>query len=339
MNPKPRIALTMGDPAGVGPELCVRALAAPECRDHCELLVFGQAGVLQRAALAIGVPLPAGLAICDAGAEHLPEGSAIVDCPNPEVVNALPGQVSAACGRAGYNYIETAIKFALAGEVDAVATAPIHKEALRLSGVHHPGHTEIFTALTGARRTCMMLRSDALTVSLVTTHIGYAEVPQRISADRILDVIELTAAALQRVTRRAPKLAMCGLNPHAGEHGLFGSQEEERFVEPALARAREKGIVIDGPLPPDTAFTAGSRKRYDGVVCLYHDQGHIPFKMLAFEDGVNITLGLPIVRTSVDHGTAFDIAWKGIANPTSLYKAIEAAVLLGAARKAEQLAV
>jgi 4-hydroxythreonine-4-phosphate dehydrogenase len=329
----------MGDPAGVGPELCVRALSAPECRDHCELLVFGQHEVLQRAALMIGVPLPAGLAVFERAAKSLPEGSGVVNCPNPEVIDAAPGKVSAACGRAAFNYIETAIRFALADEVDAVATAPIHKEALRLSGVHHPGHTEIFTALTGAKRTCMMLRSEALTVSMVTTHIGYAEVPQRISADRILDVIELTAAALQRVTRRVPRLAMCGLNPHAGEHGLFGNQEEETFVEPALARAREKGIVIDGPLPPDTAFTTSNRKRYDGVVCLYHDQGHIPFKMLAFEDGVNITLGLPIVRTSVDHGTAFDIAWKGIANPTSLYKAIEAAVLLGAARKAERPAL
>ena len=169
----------MGDPAGVGPELCVRALSAPECRDHCELLVFGQQEVLQRAALRIGVPLPAGLAVFNRGMKSLPQGSGVVDCPSPDVIDAVPGKVSAACGRAGFNYIETAIRFALADEVDAVATAPIHKEALRLSGVHHPGHTEIFTALTGARRTCMMLRSEALTVSMVTTSSTTATTRER----------------------------------------------------------------------------------------------------------------------------------------------------------------
>jgi len=326
----------MGDPAGVGPELCVRALSAPECRDRCDLWVFGQHDILARAAEAIHVPLPADLHLHDADMGVLPHGSGVVNCPVEGVTQALPGKVSEACGRAGYKYIETAIQYAMAGRVEAVATAPIHKEALRLSGVQFPGHTEIFTALTGARRTCMMLRSEALTVSMVTTHIGYAEVPQRIGSNRILDVIELTAEALQGVTGRTPKLAMCGLNPHAGEHGLFGQQEEERFIQPALEQARGRGIDIEGPLPPDTAFTTGNRKRYDGVICLYHDQGHIPFKMLAFEDGVNITLGLPIVRTSVDHGTAFDIAWKGAANPTSLYKAVESAVLLGMARKASK---
>ena len=244
-----------------------------------------------------------------------------------------PGKISAACGKAGFIFIEQAIRSALRGQIAGVVTAPIHKEALRLSGVKHPGHTEIFTALTGAKRSCMMLRSDVLTVSMVTTHIGYAEVPEKLSVERILDVIELTSAAMRRMLKRAPRLAICGLNPHAGEHGLFGHQEEEKFIEPAVAAAKAKRIRIEGPLPPDAAFTAGQRKHFDAIVTLYHDQGHIPFKMLAFDTGVNITLGLPIIRTSVDHGTAFDIAWKGIADPRSLFAAIHAAVGLARGKK------
>jgi 4-hydroxythreonine-4-phosphate dehydrogenase len=302
---------------------------------QCRLVVVGQLDILRRASQTIGVALPTELQVQSADAADWSGQVGVANCPGPDAAGIIPGKVSAACGEAAFRYIESAINSAVAGHVDAVVTAPINKESLRLSGVQYPGHTEIFTALTGSKRTCMMLSSEALTVSMVTTHIGYAEVPQRIGSERILDVIELTAAALQSMIGRAPRLAICGLNPHAGEHGLFGQQEEERLVEPAILRAREKGINIEGPLPPDTAFTTASRKRFDGVVCLYHDQGHIPFKMLAFEDGVNITLGLPIVRTSVDHGTAFDIAWKGVASPTSLFKAIEAGVRLGAARRAQ----
>ena len=222
----------------------------------------------------------------------------------------------------------------MAKKIDGVVTAPLNKEALRLSGVKYPGHTEIFTALTGAKRSCMMLYSDRLTVSMVTTHIGYSEVPKKLSIRRVLDVIELTAEAMGWLLRRKPRLAVCGLNPHAGEHGLFGQKEEERFVVPAVAQAKKSGIAIEGPLPPDAAFTPGQRKKFDALVTLYHDQGHIPFKMLAFDTGVNITLGLPIIRTSVDHGTAFDIAWKGVADPQSLFAAVRVAAELAAGRKA-----
>jgi 4-hydroxythreonine-4-phosphate dehydrogenase len=324
----------MGDPAGVGPELCVRALSSPEVLRLCCPVVFGSLEVLQRVSQAIALPLPADLQSWDGTSRNPPSGPAVVNCPAPAAETVVPGKVSAACGAAGFTFIKTAIEAALAGRIGGVATAPINKESLRLAEVQFPGHTEIFTALTGSKRTCMMLRSEVLTVSMVTTHIGYAEVPQRISTQRILDVIELTAAALATMNGRPARLAICGLNPHAGEHGLFGNREEEELVEPAVAQARAKGIAIEGPLPPDTAFTTASRKRFDGVVCLYHDQGHIPFKMLAFDDGVNITLGLPIVRTSVDHGTAFDIAWQGVANPTSFYKSIQFAVRLSAARSA-----
>ncbi|NOS72765.1 MAG: 4-hydroxythreonine-4-phosphate dehydrogenase PdxA [Verrucomicrobia bacterium] len=323
----------MGDPAGVGPELCVRALSSPEILRLCHPVVFGDLDVIQRASQAITLPLPSDLQLWNVESNSKPVGPAVASCSMPDAKNFVPGKVSAPCGAAGFTFIKTAIESALAGRIAAVVTAPIHKEALRLAGVQFPGHTEIFTSLTGASRTCMMLRSDVLTVSMVTTHIGYAEVPKHLSTKRIVDVIELTADALATMNNQPARLAICGLNPHAGEHGLFGQREEERFIEPAVAQAREKGIAIAGPLPPDTAFTADNRKRFDAVVCLYHDQGHIPFKMLAFDDGVNITLGLPIVRTSVDHGTAFDIAWKGLARPTSFFKAIESAVQLSAARQ------
>lgn len=252
----------------------------------------------------------------------------MVDCAAIHAPEIEPGKISPACGRAACLYIEQAIRAALAGRIDAVVTAPIHKESLNLAGVKFPGHTEIFSALTKSRRSCMMLYSDPLTVSMVTTHIGYADVPQKLSARRILDVIELTAEAMGRILRRAPRLGVCGLNPHAGEHGLFGNQEEHNLVEPAVALARAKGMAVTGPLVPDAAFTPAQRRKYDAIVTLYHDQGHIPFKMLAFDTGVNLTLGLPIIRTSVDHGTAFDIAWQGKADPTSLFSAIRVAAEL-----------
>jgi len=326
----------MGDPAGVGPELCVRALLSPEVLRLCLPVVFGQIDVLKRVSDAISVPLPSDLQRWDGASANTPSGPAVVNCEGPSAETITPGKISPACGAAGFTYIKTAIGSALAGRITGVATAPINKESLRRADVQFPGHTEIFTALTGSKKTCMMLRSDVLTVSMVTTHIGFAEVPRRIGTERIVDVIELTANAVETMNGRPARLAICGLNPHAGEHGLFGNREEEEFVEPAVTQARAKGIIIDGPLPPDTAFTTSSRKKYDGIVCLYHDQGHIPFKMLAFDDGVNITLGLPIVRTSVDHGTAFDIAWQGVANPTSFYKSIEFAVRLAGARSGKE---
>ena len=323
----------MGDPAGVGPELCLRTLVNPEILRLCDPVVFGHLDILERVGKLIGLPLPANLRVWERLSQDIPRGPSVVNCPAPKAGEIIPGKVSADCGKAAFGFIKTAIEAAGAGLIDAVATAPIHKEALRLAGVSHPGHTEIFTALTGARRSCMMLWSEVLTVSMVTTHIGYAEVPARLSVQRIVDVIELTADALALMNGRKPQLAICGLNPHAGEHGLFGSREEEKFVEPAVQKARSRGISIEGPLPPDTAFTPDKRKRFHGVVCLYHDQGHIPFKMLAFDEGVNLTLGLPMVRTSVDHGTAFDIAWQGSARPISLFKAVECAVRLSASRR------
>ena len=246
-----------------------------------------------------------------------------------------PAAVSAETGAASYAYITAAIDAALRAQVQAVTTGPIHKEALRRAGVPFPGHTEIFESLTRSQRACMMLTSGELTCSFVTTHVGLCEVPGLLSVDRVLDVIELTDDAIRRIRQREPNLVICGLNPHAGEHGLFGQQEEERFIIPAVQRARERGISITGPLPPDTAFLPARRRQTDAFVCIYHDQGHIPLKALSFETAVNITLGLPIVRTSVDHGTALDIAWKGFdADATSMVEALRLAALLASGESA-----
>lgn len=331
---RPILGLTMGDPAGIGPEICLRALREPAVLERCVPVLFGDVTVLSRVAqMAEIAPVECRIATVLELEEMLEiDEPLVVDCRAIEAEKIAPGVVSAECGKAGYVYIEQAIRAALSEKIDGVVTAPIHKESLNLSGVKFPGHTEIFTALTGAKRSCMMLYSSKLTVSMVTTHVGYYEVPKKLSVERVLGVIELTAEAMRQLLQREPNLGVCGLNPHAGEHGLFGDHEEEHFVEPAVKLARQRGIRTDGPLVPDAAFTAGQRKKYDAIVTLYHDQGHIPFKMLAFDTGVNITLGLPIIRTSVDHGTAFDIAWQGKAQATSLYSAIEVAAGLAAGR-------
>lgn len=349
---RPVLGLTLGDPAGIGPEICLRALREPAVRARCVPVLFGDAAVLERVQKSSSSSFsssktnkkPGTRARTNAADEKCRVVSLaefaklstiteplIVDCGAMDAADVEPGKISAACGRAGYVYIEQAIRAALAGKIQGVVTAPIHKEALNLAGVAFPGHTEIFTALTKAKRSCMMLYSDKITVSMVTTHIGYRDVPAKLSVERVLNVIELTAQTMKQILRREPRLGVCGLNPHAGEHGLFGNREEEKFVEPAVKLARERGLQIEGPLVPDAVFTKGQRKYYDAIVTLYHDQGHIPFKMLAFDTGVNLTLGLPIIRTSVDHGTAFDIAWQGKADPTSLYSAISVAADLAGA--------
>jgi 4-phospho-D-threonate 3-dehydrogenase / 4-phospho-D-erythronate 3-dehydrogenase len=330
MTPKPVLGLTMGDPAGIGPEICLRALREPAVLDECIPVVFGDTGVLRRVGSKLNGAgrVPPSMSPSEFEKVSAVNKPLIVECGAVDMKKIQPGKISAENGRAAYIYIERAIDAALARKIDGVVTAPIHKESLNLAGVKFPGQTEIFTALTGAKRTCMMLYSDKITVSMATTHIGYHEVPKRISVERLFNVIELTAEAMRRMLRREPRLGVCGLNPHAGEHGLFGNREEEKYVAPAVAEARRKGIDANGPLVPDAAFTANVRKFFDAIVTLYHDQGHIPFKMLAFDTGVNTTLGLPIIRTSVDHGTAFDIAWQGKADPASLYSAIHLAAEL-----------
>ncbi len=328
----------MGDPAGVGPEIVLRVLNDPSIARTFPLAVFGDAKVLERCAAVLGLPLIGQvrtLADFKTNAKSSQAASTtveatpwIIDCGCMNVDMLQPGVVSAATGDASFRYIQHAIDAALAGTVAAVTTAPINKEALHAAGHNYPGHTEMFAERAGAVRSCMMQYSDAITCTFVTVHCGYAEVPRLLTTERVLDVIELTADAMLRLRGRQPRIVVCGLNPHAGEHGLFGNREEERIIQPAIDLAKAKGISIEGPLPPDTAFLPWKRQTTDAFVCMYHDQGHIPVKALAFESAVNTTLGISIVRTSVDHGTACDIAWQGKANTGSLKAAIAVAAQL-----------
>jgi 4-hydroxythreonine-4-phosphate dehydrogenase len=326
----PRLAVTMGDPAGIGPEVCLHLLASDEIIRECIPIVFGDAAVLSRVAEAARLPLRAPVITPEQWRADWAkiDQPAVLDLRAIDAASVTAGKVSAATGRAAFSYIERAIEAALAKQVVAVSTAPINKEALHAAGIKYPGHTEVFADRTSAPRSCMMQYSEEITCTFVTVHVGYRDVPPLLTKERILDVIELTAEGLERLRGRKPKIVVCGLNPHAGEHGLFGDREEERIIIPAIEAARAKGIAIEGPLPPDTAFLPWKRKATDAFVCMYHDQGHIPVKALAFDSAVNTTLGLPIVRTSVDHGTACDIAWQGKANPSSIFAAVRLALRL-----------
>ena len=313
----------MGDPAGVGPEVCLRLLQNDAMAERCVPIIFGDRTVLEQSAEQCGLAKPTkyieGLAEA--------EGPCVLDLCAITTNDFATGTVNAATGRAGYTYVEDAINAALSGQVAAVTTAPLNKEALRAAGVPFPGHTEIFAALTHAQRACMLQYSSEVRCVFVTTHVPYAEVPRLLTKERILDTLELGAQAMRRIGcihGNEPKIGVLGLNPHAGEHGLFGN-EEETIIGPAIETARDRGFDVEGPIPPDTAFLPAKRRATDFFVCMYHDQGHIPLKALCFDEAVNTTLGLPIIRTSVDHGTALDIAGKGKANPNSLFEAVKLA--------------
>lgn len=327
---RPRIAITMGDPAGVGPEVCLHALRDAGVGATCVPVVFGDAQILERVAEITSLELSADIIALDEWNERYStiERPAIVDLRALAKTDVEPGRVDGATGRASFEYISAAITAAQAEQVAAVSTAPINKKALSQAGIDYPGHTEIFADRAQADRWCMMQYSEVISCTFVTVHCGYADVPGLLSIKRILDVIELSAEGMHRIRRRDPRIAVCGLNPHAGEGSLFGFGEEEKFIVPAIAAARSKGLQVEGPLPPDTAFLPWKREEVDVFVCMYHDQGHIPVKALAFDSAVNTTLGLPIIRTSVDHGTATDIAWQARVNPGSLLCAIKLAVQL-----------
>ncbi|GEP45273.1 4-hydroxythreonine-4-phosphate dehydrogenase PdxA [Brevifollis gellanilyticus] len=325
--PKPLIAVTMGDPAGVGPEVCLQLLANEAVREIATPVIFGDARLLSRCARLTSLPAPKRIISEIEWAEKYSsiDEPAVLDIFGFDATDFTPGKVSAKTGAAGYRYVEKSIEAALAKQVAAVATAPLNKEALHAAGITYPGHTEMFAEKMASERSCMTFYSEEMICSLVTVHIGYQDVVPALTTQRILDVIELTVDSVKRVKGRAPKIAVCGLNPHAGENGLFGRNEEETIIAPAIAAARAKGIQIEGPLPPDTAFIATKRRTVDAYICMYHDQALIPLKALAFDTAVNTTLGLPVPRTSVDHGTACDIAWQGKANGTSLVEAVKLA--------------
>jgi 4-hydroxythreonine-4-phosphate dehydrogenase len=330
MAHRPTIAITMGDPAGVGPEVALQLLNNEAvCRDICPV-VFGDKDVLAACARHLKTPLVADV-ISESDWDSAWSGihkPTILHLPGLQIDTLRPGVVSADTGLAGYRYVIKSIDAALANQVSGVATGPLNKEALRAAGIPYPGHTEIFADKTHAPRSCMFQYSDEVRASFVTVHVGYSEVPSLLSIDRIVDVIELTADAMQRIRGTQPRLCVLGLNPHAGEHGLFGNQEEERIIAPAVALARSRGFDVEGPIPPDTAFLPAKRRSMGAFICMYHDQGHIPLKALAFDTAVNTTLGLPIIRTSVDHGTACDIAWQGVAKGSSLVEAVRLAAKL-----------
>lgn len=308
-----KIALTVGDCAGIGPELAVRLAADPEFADS--VVLYGPPEVIAEAV------------------RRFAPGSrpAVEPVGELKMSDFTPGVASARCGRAAYETVRRATADALSGRVAAVVTAPVNKYAVNLAGIPFTGHTELIAGMCGVSDYAMMQSAGKLHVVFVTTHIALAEVPATVTAERIRKVAGLLADVLAEEGVATPRLAVAALNPHAGENGHMGS-EDETVVKPACAALRAAGMALDGPFPPDTLFIAATLDRYDGVIAMYHDQGHIPFKMLAFDKGVNSTLGLPIIRTSPDHGTAFEIAWRGAADSGSIRAALVLAVRRATAR-------
>jgi len=281
LEKKPVVAITAGDPAGIGPEIAEKAADDPRVRAVCDPVIYGP----------------------------------------PAPVRFEPGVLSVEAGRAAYDAICSAVKDAMDGRVSAVATAPVNKLGFSRAGLQWKGHTDLLAHLTGSPRVAMMFWSEPLKVVLATVHVPLADVPRLVTSTLLGEIIDLTARELPRFGIARPRIALAGLNPHAGEEGLLG-MEEERVLRPAVEGARSRGIAIDGPFPGDTVFGRATRGEFDVVIACYHDQGLIPVKLLAFGHAVNVTLGLPIVRTSVDHGTAFDIAGKGVADPSSMIEAV-----------------
>jgi len=313
----------MGDPAGVGPEICIKVCQDAAIQQICVPVILGSARVLRVVAGQLELPAPPEIDL-----EQLPQTTApaILDC-EIDFFDIAPGQLSAECGKAAYSYVMAGIRLAMEGKIAGVVTAPLNKAALNLAGIHENGHTEIFAKETNSPAFALMLHSPRLVCAFATCHQSLASVPESLSIERVVETAKLLNEAMIKIHGKAPKIGLPGLNPHAGEGGLFG-REEIDILFPAIEIIRKSGIDISDPMPPDTVFTADSIGNYDAYLCLYHDQGHIPFKMISFHDGVNTTLGLPIIRTSVDHGTAFDIAWQGKAATTSLEAALRLAAAL-----------
>lgn len=305
-----RIAITIGDVAGIGPEIALRATEQLQNDSAAKMTLYGPKQILCRVSQELDIPL-------------------CVDIEDVGVIDSrqfTPGTPNAMTGRASYDAVELAIEHAMSGEIDAIVTGPIQKEAWNASGIPYPGHTELLAERTKTQDFCMMLTSPEITCCLVTIHLPLADVANALSASSIERTIRLAACTLSQKLGRDASITVCGLNPHAGENGQFSHHEEENLIQPAIQEARRQGLVVTGPLPPDTAFTPAQRKKTDAYICMYHDQGLIPLKALAFDDAVNVTLGLPIIRTSVDHGTALDLAWKGKANHQSMISAINFAI-------------
>lgn len=333
---KPILGITMGDPAGVGPEITVKALEDASLYALCRPVVFGDAAAIADAVSFTGSRLRVRTVLSASDADGDYGTIDLVDAGLLSPGSWQYGKVAASCGEAAYQYIHRAIDAAMRGEIAGVVTGPINKEALNRSGHHYSGHTEIFADLTGSSNYAMVLSTDSLRVIHVTTHVSLREACERLSRDRVLNVIRLADEAGRLFGAAAPRVAVAGLNPHCSENGLFGHEEADAIL-PAVQAAQAEGIHAEGPIPPDTVFVRAVAGEFDIVVAMYHDQGHIPLKLTGFRldpvtgaytamGGVNSTVGLPIIRTSVDHGTAFDRAGKNLANPQSMADAIRLAV-------------
>lgn len=335
MEQRPILAITMGDAAGCGPEIIVKALDDKNIYHLCRPLVFGDAGRIQLAADCVKSQIKINRVTDPQSGGYQPGTIDVLDFAN--IPANLPfGRVDARAGHGAYVYVEAAIKQAMDNTVAAVVTAPLNKEALHLGGHHFPGHTEIFAQLSGTEDYAMMLAGEALKVIHVTTHVSMRAAADLITKDRVLQIIRLADRTLRLLGLEQPRIAVAGFNAHAGENGLFGREDIDE-IAPAVKAAQSLGLNASGPVPPDTVFfRAVCRKEFDIVVVMYHDQGHIPIKLLGFEDGINVTVGLPFLRTSVDHGTAFDIAGKGIADSRSMTAAIEFAARAAAGARQQQ---
>ena len=318
------IAITMGDPCGIGPEIIAKLYT--DASSLPPTLVLGDMRRIQRAIRLLALPLTVKGINSPEDFQVTPNGINVISLSH--LPDDLPfGQLDAQAGKAAYDYIRAGIDLALQKKIRAVVTAPINKEALRLADIHYPGHTEILADFSGTKDFAMMLMNNELRVILVTIHVSMREAIEQITIERELTIIRLAHRAMTQLGILQPRVAVAGLNPHAGEHGLFGSEDEE-IIKPAIQQAQAEGIQASGPWPGDTVFMHARQGRFDIVVAQYHDQGLIPVKYLGLEEGVNVTVGLPFVRTSVDHGTAFDIAGTGKASHASLRVAVEQAAML-----------
>jgi 4-hydroxythreonine-4-phosphate dehydrogenase len=320
-----KIVITMGDPGGVGPEVIIKAIHSSEIREYCSPLIVGDRTVIEKALRLLNIPVR--LNVIKSPEDSNPSLGFIEIIDLEETREFKKGRASEEGGRASVRYIKRAVELAQNKRVDAVVTAPISKESLKLSGFSWPGHTEMIADLTKTEDFAMMLTGGLLRVILVTIHTSLRSVPELIKKDRVLKTIRLAQEACRMLSIDNPTIAVAGLNPHAGESGIFGD-EEEKEIKPAIEEALKQGIPAAGPFPPDAVFYKAYKGEIDMIVCMYHDQGLIPLKMVAFDEGVNVTVGLPIIRTSPDHGTAFDIAWRGKANPSSMIEAIKLATRL-----------
>jgi 4-hydroxythreonine-4-phosphate dehydrogenase len=324
---KPILAITMGDAAGSGPEIITKTLADPEVRAISRPVVVGDAATMQAALEITGAPGKIKSVEKVSAASFQDDIIEVIDLRNIQLDKLTRGRVDPVAGKAAYEYIKLATEMTLARESDAIVTSAINKEALNKAGYHYDGHTQLLAELCGGPEVAMMLVSGNLRVSHVSTHVSLFRAIERVRPERILTVLRLTDEAVRQMGVAEPRLAVAGLNPHSGEGGLFGD-EEIKYITPTIEEARRQGMNVTGPLPPDSVFLRTSEGQFDAAIAMYHDQGHIAVKMLGITHGVNVTLGLPIIRTSVDHGTNFGKAGKGTADPTSLIMSIKLASVM-----------